>query len=203
MLRWMEYKEGGIDILLQSGKLSKWFKEFIVVNSQSLRFSLLFSKVESVDFMASWCHQQGGKDKVLKSTLNSLITSDLCFALAVVGSFLDCGFWGTHHWRLWRWPVASGLEVPHEQASACPLTLSAPLHSCPQSRRNFWDACRPHQAMGGKEQDLRLNCPPEPHQSCCTTALCPVGGGGVRCRSRDWQPPCRMGGEALHVFDFR
>ena len=114
MLWWMEYKEGGIEILLQCGKLNimKWLKEFIVVNSQSLRFSSLFSKVESVDFMASWCHQQGRKDEVLKSTLNPPITSDLCFALTVVG---------------FSWPVAS--EAPTtgvDGAGLLSLVLKSP-----------------------------------------------------------------------------
>ena len=33
-------------------------------------------------------------------------------SLAVVGSFLDCGFWDVLHWHLWYWPIASALEVP-------------------------------------------------------------------------------------------
>ena len=77
----MEYKEGGIEILLQSSKLNimNKFMEFTGVTSQSLRYFSLLSRVESVDCMASWWHQQGGKDKVLQSTLSSLVTRDLCF----------------------------------------------------------------------------------------------------------------------------
>lgn len=77
----MEYKEGGIEILLQSSKLNimNKFMEFTEVTSQSLRYFSLLSRVESVDCMASWWHQQGGKDKVLQSTLSSLVTRDLCF----------------------------------------------------------------------------------------------------------------------------
>ena len=68
------------------------FMEFTEETSQSLKYFSLLSRVESVDCMVSWWHQQGGKDKVLQSTFSSLVTRDLCFALAVVSSFLDGGF---------------------------------------------------------------------------------------------------------------
>lgn len=72
---------------------------------------------------------------------------DLCFDLAVAGSFL--ARWLLGHPSLTFMILVSGLEVPHTQASARPHTLTVPLHCCPQTCRNWWVPCRPHTSPEG------------------------------------------------------
>lgn len=58
--------------------------EFTEETSQSLKYFSLLSRVESVDCMASWWHQQGGKDKSppvhtqLFGYQGSLLCADSC-----------------------------------------------------------------------------------------------------------------------------
>lgn len=127
MLRWMEYKEGGIDILLRSGKLNimKWFKEFIAVNSRSLRFFLLFSKVESgfYGLMVS----SAGRER--QSPQIHAQSSDHQWSLLCTGSCrLFPGLWLLRHpplafmalaCRLWSWsPTRAGFCLSTDLVSS-------------------------------------------------------------------------------------
>lgn len=63
----MEYKEGGIEILLQSSKLNimNKFMEFTEVTSQSLRY---FSLLSRVDLWIVWLHGGISREGKTKSS---------------------------------------------------------------------------------------------------------------------------------------